>query len=205
MSYPINYPTPQGANIQIFKDGGSTSDWVKPQGASFVYFSLIGAGGNANVGTPGACAAITNFMCPAFLIPDQLCVYVGTNNVSPTINSSTITYQQKNGTGYQVLLARGGNDEIANAAMASNYFTAMGFLNATAGVASGGTLTGTFLRPGENTATPIYGYDTTGKGFFQTQPIICGTGGTSGNTGGIGCGGGQNSTGGHGIVTIITW
>jgi hypothetical protein len=54
MSYPINYPTPQGANIQIFQaprirtalaNQLNNTSWVKPQGASFVFFSLIGAGG----------------------------------------------------------------------------------------------------------------------------------------------------------------
>jgi hypothetical protein len=41
MSYPINYPTPQNANVQVLY---KTDDWVKPQGASFVWFTLIGAG-----------------------------------------------------------------------------------------------------------------------------------------------------------------
>ena len=74
MSYPINYPTPQGANVQIFSEGGTTSDWVKPQGVSFVWFTLIGAGGaGANTAnTGGGSGAVTNFMCPAFLIPDML-------------------------------------------------------------------------------------------------------------------------------------
>jgi hypothetical protein len=51
MSYPINYPTPQGANVQIFTANtddaadGFSGDWVKPQGASMVWFTLIGAGG----------------------------------------------------------------------------------------------------------------------------------------------------------------
>ena len=61
MSYPINYPTPQGANIQIFKDGGTTSDWVKPQGASFIFVTLIGAGGgggNGDASLGGGAAAL---------------------------------------------------------------------------------------------------------------------------------------------------
>ena len=59
MSYPINYPTPQGANVQIFTSYMDVSnpetgfDWAKPQGASFVWFTLIGPGGNGN-GTSGA-------------------------------------------------------------------------------------------------------------------------------------------------------
>ncbi|NDC43043.1 MAG: hypothetical protein EBZ77_16090 [Chitinophagia bacterium] len=77
MSYPINYPTPQGANVQIFQasglaslsTGGTTFAWTKPQGASFVWFTLIGAGGCGNGSTQaGGSGAVTNFMCPAFLI-----------------------------------------------------------------------------------------------------------------------------------------
>jgi hypothetical protein len=76
MSYPINYPTPQGANIQIFESGGTTSDWVKPQGASFVWFTLIGGGGSGSGTQGGGSGAITNCMVPAFLIPDVLQINV---------------------------------------------------------------------------------------------------------------------------------
>ncbi len=58
MSYPINYPTPQSANFQAFYGGGTTRDWVKPQGVSMVRFMLIGAGGGgagAGVGTGIGC------------------------------------------------------------------------------------------------------------------------------------------------------
>jgi len=57
MSYPINYPTPQGANVQIFQcrvRGAAatawTHEWVKPQGASMVWFTLIGGGGGGATG-----------------------------------------------------------------------------------------------------------------------------------------------------------
>ena len=49
MSYPINYPTPQNANVQILY---KTDDWVKPQGASFAWFTLIGGGGGGAGGDP---------------------------------------------------------------------------------------------------------------------------------------------------------
>lgn len=180
MSYPINYPTPQGANVQIFR-GGNTSttanskprDWVKPQGASFVWFTLIGAGGggggcgydDANIilyyGGGGASGNVTNFMCPAFLLPDVLQVAIGRGGnggsqatqataADGTNGESTqIFYQQKTGTGYQLLIASGGaGGQGGNASPGSEYqgaggagqaadiggpMTAAGFYNATGG------------------------------------------------------------------------
>lgn len=150
MSYPINYPTPQGANIQIFNVGGATSDWVKPQGASFVWFTLIGAGGGggfdgagSNGTGGGGSGAVTNFMGPAFLMPDVLRVFVGkggTYGVDGT--ASTIIYQQKDGVGYTLLTAAGGfaGDQsttagAGGAASVSNYFSCMGFFQSVAGQA----------------------------------------------------------------------
>jgi hypothetical protein len=139
MSYPINYPTPQGANVQIFRGtNGSTSnhyylsDWVKPQGASFVWFTLIGSGGgggggaystllsNTYYGGGGGSGAVTNFMCPAFLLPDILQIQVGDggNGGAGSINGvgsagvaggqTVVFYQQKTGNGYRLLEAAGG-------------------------------------------------------------------------------------------------
>lgn len=175
MSYPINYPTPQGANVQIFRGGDAgttahvyTRDWVKPQGASFVWFTLIGAGGggcgtNTDTAIPGifgggggGSGAVTNFMCPAFLLPDVLQVAIGKGgngglpatdtrpangeNGSPT----QIFYQQKDGTGYLLLEAsyggggQGNNGGPGNGGSGAGVFTgspmtAAGFLNAIAG------------------------------------------------------------------------
>jgi len=150
MSYPINYPTPQGANIQIFRDGGTTSDWVKPQGASFIFVTLIGAGGGGGNGAAtlggggGGSAAVTNYMGPAFLIPDVLRVYVGKSSLTAAAaDASTLTYQQKDGTGYLLLEANGGvtaaagaiTAGVAGAASVSNYFSCMGFFQSIAGQA----------------------------------------------------------------------
>lgn len=106
MSYPINYPTPQGADVQIFTGPGSTEnvnpkltffDWVKPQGASFVMMVLVGAGGGgAGAGETGATAsgggggsgAVTSWLGPAFLIPDVLRVAVGGGGNGSAGNSS---------------------------------------------------------------------------------------------------------------------
>ena len=132
MSYPIKYPTPQGANIQIFQGGdlttashNKTRDWVKPQGASFVWFTLIGAGGDGDsFGSGGGSGAVTNFMGPAFLIPDRLNITVGKGGVSVNGGSTYVYYQQKDGTGYLLLAADGGQIG-GNSPTPANAFTAM--------------------------------------------------------------------------------
>jgi hypothetical protein len=214
MSYPIDYPTPQGANIQIFTGrtketvGGTTNQWVKPQGASFVWFTLIGSGGNSNGTTGGGSGAVTNFMCPAFLIPDGLTIEVAGGSQGRTM----VKYYQKNDAGYTLLTAEGSTGDNGGIVSNPNAFTAMGFYQSIAGqtglstaVAASAT---TFLSSGGSSVTSNYGYATTsfGTGLFQMQPIIVGVGGAGANRGGIGCGGGANSgLGGNGMVVIITW
>ena len=239
MSYPINYPTPQGANIQIFQTGGVTFDWVKPQGASFVWFTLIGAGGSGGDGSTGdfggggGSGAVTNFMCPAFLIPDELRIIVG-KGTDATGEPTLVTYQQKNELGFNLLRANGGtagtiNDVgIGGPAMTDNYFTAMGFLNSTNGQngSSGGISPSstTFLNGGAASteySSTHYGYSLQPngrRGFFMMQPIIVGlaNAGQAGNgttraRSATGCGGSGSvssqfqSNGGDGMVVIITW
>lgn len=149
MSYPINYPTPQGANVQTFTNSGAF-DWVKPQGASFVWFTLIGAGGggssnNSNDGgSGGGSGAVTNFMGPAFLIPDVLRVSVGLGGAGSNPGSSsaatsgaatTVLYQQKDGAGYTLLTASGGTGASGNGAAGgagglattTTFFSSIGF------------------------------------------------------------------------------
>lgn len=222
MSYPINYPTPQGANIQIFKgaDPQTTGHlfertWVKPQGASFVWFTLIGAGGAGGRGLSGTAngygggsGAVTNFMGPAFLMPDALSVIIGVGGAPGTSNgasggsgtASTIVYQQKDGTGYTLLTANGGSggnggggslNGVGGTASTSNYFSAIGFFQSIAGqdgsnspppssttFLSGGSRGDSFVRAN-------YGYKTSEansngqSGMFQMQPIIVGLGSTS--------------------------
>jgi len=140
MSYPINYPTPQGANVQIFTRNTSSgasksSSWIKPQGASMVWFTLIGSGGNGGTATTdvngftaagggGGSGAVTNCMVPAFLIPDILTVQVSPNN------DTAVLYQQKDGTGYILLEAKSGDN-------GSSVSTTTGPLNGAGG--AGGT------------------------------------------------------------------
>lgn len=229
MSYPINYPTPQGANVQIFRGGyesetakSSSQDWVKPQGASFVWFTLIGAGGGGENSTlGGGSGAVTNFMCPAFLIPDILRITPGIPGFRVMTNgtASTVVYQQKDGTGYELLNASGGSTGAGGgSAMAANAFTAMGFFQSISGQAGSSTnitaSTTTFLSggTGSNLVTGNYGYTTgtTGRSMFQMQPIIVGVGGQTTENGSTkyaatGCGGGVLQSGGPGMVVIITW
>ena len=104
----------------------------------------------------------------------------------------------------------------------SNYFSAIGLFQSIAGQngingnqAASAT---TFLSGGSynGTVTSNYGYTSGsagGNGFFQIQPIIAGVGAAINGTvsGGIGCGGGSNTSsstrglGGDGLVVIITW
>lgn len=248
MSYPIKYPTPQGANVQIFTAprlyGTSppyhitNQSWIKPQGASFVFFTLIGGGGggggfdSVDPGGGGGTGAVTNFMCPAFFIPDQLTVMVGTGGAGGSVGAqgvvgreSSIYYDVKAKESYLLLSALAGSGGFTGAsggaggsAMSANAFTAMGFLNAVAGDAGNNKSNGTFLTGGEVGST-YYGYSgaTGGPGFFQMQPIIVGMGGYGAGTtiskvGGIGCGGGGGDSGeaaggkgGDGLVVIVTW
>lgn len=212
MSYPINYPTPQGANIQIFYAGGRGStttaqDWTKPQGASFVWFTLIGAGGPGNsIDATGGCGTVTNFMGPAFLIPDVLQVVVGAGGAATDGGDTSVLYRQKATTGYILLSATGGkiNGATTNP-VPSNYFSAMGFYQSTGGTSGNA---GTFLSAGGDNGN--YGYVTAAdkSGYFQMQPIIVSTGGKgdSSTRGGIGSGGGfLNGVGGDGLAVIISW
>lgn len=232
MSYPINYPTPQGANVQIFQGGDPQTSghlyektWVKPQGASFVWFTLIGAGGGNDAGgsflVGGGSGAVTNCMVPAFLIPDSLTVVVGRGGSGGVNGADTyVYYQQKIGTGYVLLSANagraGGADGSGGVPMTANYFTAMGIFQSVAGQAGAGTVTPsatTFLSGGNyagSILTANYGYSTSTSGFFQMQPIIVGLGASSSTPGkaGVGCGAyGATAAGagGDGLVAIVTW
>jgi hypothetical protein len=165
MSYPINYPTPQGANVQIFTANtndsadGFSADWVKPQGASMVWFTLIGAGGGGGNATSdgsggnayaggGGSGAVTTCMVPAFLIPDQLIIRVYDGDDS-TGNDTTVGYRQKASGTYILLRAQGGDagglaNSVGGATVAgaggaggtiedSNEFSAAGFFQSVAG------------------------------------------------------------------------
>jgi hypothetical protein len=198
MSYPINYPTPQNADVQIFSIGGSTSNWVKPQGCSFVYFTLFGAGGNGAGGSStvggggGASGAYAIFLCPAFLIPDVLRVSVGRGGVgNTTANRTRVLYQLKDGSGYELLFAASGANATGTtggsnpSGMGQNYFTAMGFLafntgqgGANAGASiiqvsfltSAGAGGGATLGTDGGSVTPLFNYPVIAGGSGSATP-----------------------------------
>jgi hypothetical protein len=231
MSYPLNYPTPQYANIQTFyapsvlTTRGAIQTWVKPQGASFVWFTLIGGGGGggtqdgAQNGGGGGSAAVTNCLMPAFLIPDSLQIFVGRGGLADTNGTATIIrYTSK--ASYDLISANPGQGGVAGGvgvggtASTSNYFSAAGFFQSVAGQqgalsASISNSVTTFLGGGTTQGFNVlgnYGYTAPGgsaAGFFQMQPIIVGLGSSKDTVGtgrvngnGIGCGGGGSNVSG---------
>jgi hypothetical protein len=251
----FGFPTPQGANYQEFYGGGTTRDWIKPRGVSMVRMLLIGAGaGGRSGGAGGGSGAITQWVGPAMFIPDQLRITIGAGGASGAAGgNTTVVFHGKNTTGYSLLTANGAASNTQAAVSANNYFGASGIFNSTAGqngAAVGSAITAsitTFLSGGAGGASSAasagpnvackYGYPTisggvgtTGgdgsPGFFLTQPIMIGAGGSggggsnlgvggTGGAGGIGCGGGGGGSsavgnsvggrGGDGAVFIWSW
>jgi|LauGreSBDMM110SN_4_FD.fasta_scaffold70254_1 hypothetical protein len=190
----FGFPSPQQANYQEFYGGGTTRDWVKPRGASMVRFMLIGAGGGGGIGSAtvgaggGGSGAVTSWIGPAMFVPDILRIVIGAGG-SYTAGGgfSYVIYQAKDGTGYTLLTAEGGNSGAAGAitaggggsATTANYFSAAGIFNSIAGEGgAAGNATGagsaitasatTFLSGGAGgsgaaastggSVTPNYGY-----------------------------------------------
>jgi hypothetical protein len=231
----FNFANPQTCNYQEFYGGGTTLDWVKPRGVAMVRMMLLGAGGGATGGRGAGSGAVTQWIGPAIFIPDVLRISIGAGGGSGAAGGATsVIYQQKNGTGYTLLTAGGGptGGGGARPASANNYFGAAGIFSSIAGQAGSTTnITAsatTFLSGGAGNDSQVatkYGYPTVaagtvtstdGKpGYFITQPILLGTGGSGaytgvgvGGNGGIGCGGGAGSTngkGGDGAVFIWSW
>jgi hypothetical protein len=208
-----------------------------------------GSGGGAGGGGGGS-GAVTEWIGPAIFIPDQLRIVPGRGG-SPdnTGIDTTIIFQQKDGTGYTLLTASAGSAS-GGSASSNNFFGASGIFKSTAGQngAPSGAITASntiFLSGGAAGAANIssaganvacnYGYPTiTGgatsggngnNGYFLTQPIMIGVGGSggggssgsggSGGKGGIGSGGGgggpgnvsggAGGRGGDGAVFIWSW
>jgi hypothetical protein len=199
MSYPFNYPTPQNANVQIFNCSSNTTtvtDWVKPQGVSFVWFTLIGAGGGgcgssvsfATSGQGGGSGALTNCLAPAFILPDVLRVLVGPGgaggipiaNDGGTGTTSTVSYYTKS-TNYAFLSAAGGGG---------------GFYNGSGGAGGVGTnpqslapavmYSSTSGQTGGNTSAPL---------SSTTTPLTGGNCGAVSGAYGYSNGGGTNNNG----------
>jgi hypothetical protein len=222
MSYPFNYPTPQNANVQIFNaaSGPNTNtaaaEWVKPQGVSFVWFTLIGGGGGGggtdgtNVGGGGGSGSILHCLAPAFILPDILRVQVGqggAGGVGATAgsngNNTAVTYNNKATYAFMVASAgTGGSPGVGGVqGSASAPTTLAPAVIYVQGAGQSGSITNTTastttpLSGGSaGTVTANYGYTTTKAGTFQISPILVGTGGGSDTSGayngGVGCGGG---------------
>lgn len=190
----FGFPSPQQSNYQEFYGGGTTRDWVKPRGASMVRFMLIGAGGGGGEGSSitgsggGGSGAVTSWIGPAIFVPDVLRIAIGAGGTSVANGTaSSIIYQAKDGTGYTLLTANGGNSGansftnpgVGGTVMTNNYFGAAGIFSSVAGQdGTAGSATGagvdqtasttTFLSGGAGGAgaaanngggvTPNYGY-----------------------------------------------
>lgn len=212
------------------------------------------AGTTVAGGAGGGSGAITEWIGPAIFIPDQLRVSIGAGGASSTAGGSTIVqFQSKSTTGYTLLTAAGAASNAAGTAASNTPFGASGIFKSTAGqtggAGGGSTLAAssvTFLSGGSGGASTTasdgatlqcnYGYPTLAgglgtlggngqDGFFLTQPIMIGVGGSGGGggvefggiggRGGIGCGGGGGGIGfttgglggrgGDGAVFIWSW
>jgi hypothetical protein len=213
--FPFPIATPQGCNIQTFYGDGIVAtgqkSWNKPVGVSHVYMLLIGAGGDGDgAGTPGGSGAVTVWYGAAQHVPDSLVIFAGTRG-----NSTRVTTRLGPGS-FIILQAAAASTITGGVAFVANQFTASGFFQSVAGVNGvAGIVTPsatTFLSSGVANGTVItanygYGLTTTANqpGFFMLQPIIVGCGSSGAQTGSIGCGGGDSSNGGPGMVLIASW
>ena len=162
MIYPNLGTSDPDSNFRLFSAG--TYSWVKPVGASMIYFEVAGAGGgggggyaSADGGAGGGGVGGSGFiyMAPALFVPDILQFTVGQGGAggtpgSPgtsgsTGGSTTITYPRTNQT---LITCLGGTGGTAGAAAADGtygavvsapdikYFASFGILSTFAGGAS---------------------------------------------------------------------
>lgn len=203
MSYPINYPTPQGADVQIFYAG--ISDWVKPQGCSFVFALLVGAGGNGadagfssgsyRGGGGGGSGAVMTALIPAFLMPDQLRVFVPTGGAGTgSFNATRLIYQAKDGTGYTLLSQNNGSNSTSSTGGNSGVAASLTSFGAACIAQSVSGQSGS--NAGSNITAPSTTFLTGGAGGGSTTT---GSGGTTAtNFGYPTLAGGVGTTGGNG-------
>jgi hypothetical protein len=212
------------------------------------------AGSTGGAATGGGSGAVTQWIGPAIFIPDVLRISLGAGGASNSAGgNTTVIYQAKDGTGYTLLTANGALSNAAGTANTNNFFGAAGIFTSIAGHTGGSVganliaSTTVFLSAGSAGGTPTtgsggtvacnYGYPTlaggvgitggNGKdGYFLTQPIMIGVGGSggggsstaaggTGGRGGIGCGGGGGGIctsgasvggrGGDGAAFIWSW
>lgn len=226
-------PAPRNAKVHEFfcptVVGGQSSlqTWRKPEGAQFVYFMLLGAGGaggatdgvsDGGTGGRGGCA---RFFAPAVLVPDHLMISVGRAGEGAFSGTGTIVMYRTPGDSLVSLMTAGGGGSGSAGANGSDG-AAGGSAMTVCGVASfEGAL---FLSSGVTAGSavnPSYGYPPLPVGvggFFLTSPILV-SGATasspSGSTRSAGNGSGASgqdaastyspSLGGHGYAAIISW
>ena len=183
---------------------------------------LIGGGGDRSTvdAAAGASGGVTVWYGAAQHVPDNLSLLVSSGQ-----SIGTIIYYQRQAANLLLLRANAGSEKTAGAAVTGNAFAASGFYQSTAGQAGEGSATRTasattFLSGGAGgstaqTVNANYGYSqSSGRGFFQLQPIIVGVGnnalaGTD-SVAAIGCGGSSTSGatpgfGGPGMILIASW
>lgn len=240
MSYPFKYPNLVNCNVDTFIGMAPKNDdnfksmefsWKKPQGVSFVWFTLIGSGGAGGSGNGttsgggGGSGGVTNCLIPAFLVPDNLIVYFF-SGYTGVQGVTTIVYRTKN-SDYTLLQANGGSNgglnqggqngsDVTNAGS----FGCLGLYQSVVGQAgtvttSQGASPSTFLSGGvgssasDLTITANYGYSAKstggtneiGQGYFITSPIIVGVGGIGQKNNSLAGNGGIGCGGGGGIST----
>jgi len=217
-----------------------------------------GSGGRAGSTTAGggggSSGAVTQWIGPAIFVPDILRVTVGAGGASATNGvDTTIIYQNRTVTA-TLLVANAASVLSGGSAASNNPFGASGKFRSIGGqtgaaaataitastttfLSGGAGGSGTTTLPGANVACN-YGYPTLAggtssagngrDGYFLTQPIMIGCGGSggggqaatgaggNGGNGGIGCGGGGGGIGttsgaslggrgGDGAVFIWSW
>ena len=215
-----------GADVKLFYGPAAPSlvnnnqTWNKPVGVSHVYMMLIGGGGGGDTNYGGNSGNITVWYGAAQNVPDNLIVSVGYGGSGNAVGSAS-SVQYKGSTLTNLLTAsRGNTSTSANTADAANQFANSGFYQNTLGQVGAATSISasatTFLSSGGGgVITGNYGYTTnatSGNGFFQTQPIIVGVGGSGTSDtikSGIGCGAARGNpagaSGGPGLILIASW
>lgn len=163
MIYPNLGTSIPNSNVQIFNAGNHS--WMKPRGASMLYFEVVAAGGgggggyvsgSGGAGGGGSGGSGFIYMVPAMFVPDALYFSVGfggaggspgapgssgstggnTSIVFPPTNQNLITCTGGNGGGAGAAAADGATGSTASAP-AITYFISFGILTTFAG----GTIT----------------------------------------------------------------
>lgn len=171
--YPFNYPTPQGATLDIFDAPSTTTginvqSWVKPPNVGMVWITAVGAGGGGGTGSGdgtffgygggGGSGAIVNVLVPALFVPPELEIQVGQGgSVTTDALTAPNTIISYNGT--TLILA----DSASNGGSATG---------------SGATANGSGGAAGSSASSSVEG----AFAPFAIQQLTSGSSGTAGST-----------------------